>query len=81
MKFDFDQHIDRRHTHSLKWDLYQDRDVIPMWVADMDFASPPAVLQALHQRVDHGILGYTLPPQALNDMGARKVTGKVVLIP
>lgn len=67
MEFDFDRHIDRTHTHSLKWDLYQGRDVIPMWVADMDFASPPAVLQALHARVDHGVLGYTLAPPALNE--------------
>lgn len=65
MEFDFDQPIDRTHTHSLKWDLYKGRDVIPMWVADMDFASPPAVLKALQHRIDHGVLGYTLAPKAL----------------
>jgi len=72
MEFDFDRHIDRTHTHSLKWDLYKGRDVIPMWVADMDFASPPAVLQALRQRVEHGILGYTLASRALNEAVAER---------
>jgi cystathionine beta-lyase len=68
MAFDFDRHIDRSNTHSLKWDLYKDRDVIPMWVADMDFASPPAVLEALQSRIGHGVLGYTLPPKILNEV-------------
>jgi cysteine-S-conjugate beta-lyase len=68
MAFDFDQHIDRSNTHSLKWDLYKDRDIIPMWVADMDFAAPPAVLEALQSRIGHGVLGYTLPPKVLNDV-------------
>ncbi|KAF0094410.1 MAG: cystathione beta-lyase [Puniceicoccaceae bacterium 5H] len=60
MTFDFDSQIDRTNTGSLKWDKYRDRDVLPFWVADMDFKSPPAVLDALHQRVDHGVFGYTL---------------------
>jgi cystathionine beta-lyase len=63
--FDFDRQIDRRETGSLKWDKYKGRDVIPLWVADMDFASPPAVIEALHQRVEHGIFGYALAPQEL----------------
>ncbi len=58
-EFDFDAVIERRGTASLKWDRYEGRDVIPLWVADMDFGSPPAVIKALHQRVDHGIFGYT----------------------
>ena len=62
---DFDRVIDRSHTSSLKWELYKGRDVLPMWVADMDFAAPPSVLQALHERIDHEILAYTVPPQSL----------------
>jgi len=65
MSFDFDTVFDRRHTSSLKWNKYKNRDVIPMWVADMDFQSPAAVLEALHKRVDHGIFGYTVPPDEL----------------
>jgi len=61
MSFDFDRIIDRRNTGSEKWERYAGRDVLPMWVADMDFASPPCVLDALHRRVDHGVFGYTLP--------------------
>ncbi len=57
--FDFDSVVDRRGTGSLKWDRYEGRDVIPLWVADMDFPSPPAVIEALRRRVDHGIFGYT----------------------
>ena len=58
---DFDQPIDRRDTGSYKWNRYAGRDIIPLWVADMDFRSPPAVLAALHARIDHGIFGYTEP--------------------
>ncbi len=59
MQFDFDEVVDRRQTGSDKWDAYDSRDIIPMWVADMDFRAPPAVLDALHARVDHGVFGYT----------------------
>ena len=64
-RFDFDTRIDRSHTASEKWDKYQGRDIIPLWVADMDFSSPPAVLAALHARVEHGVFGYTAPPATL----------------
>jgi cystathionine beta-lyase len=57
--FDFDRLIDRRRVPSEKWGRYAGRDVLPLWVADMDFAAPPAVLDALHQRIDHGVFGYT----------------------
>ena len=57
MSFDFDRVIDRRGTDSNKWRKYGP-DVLPMWVADMDFASPPAVIDALRARVEHGIFGY-----------------------
>ena len=65
--FDFDTPVERRATASLKWDKYGNRDVIPLWVADMDFQSPPAVIRALQQRVAYGVFGYTLAPQELND--------------
>src|SRR4030067_2281432 len=63
-KYDFDQVIERRGTDSNKWQRYGD-DVIPLWVADMDFVSAEPILQALHQRLDHGIFGYTRPTQEL----------------
>lgn len=61
MSFDFDRIIDFRHTGSEKWEKYAGRDILPMWVADMDFRSPPCVLEAMHRRVEHGVFGYTLP--------------------
>lgn len=61
---DFDRIIDRRSTESAKWHCYQD-DVLPMWLADMDFLSPPPVIQALRDRVNHGIFGYGFPPEGL----------------
>ena len=66
--FDFDTPVERRATASLKWDKYRNRDIIPLWVADMDFRSPPAVIRALQQRVAYGIFGYTIAPQELNDV-------------
>lgn len=59
----FTASIDRTGTGSLKWDKYHGRDILPMWVADMDFVSPPEVLEALRNRVNHGVFGYTLPYQ------------------
>ena len=64
MRYDFDQVIERRSTDSNKWQRYGD-DVIPLWVADMDFVSAEPIVQALHQRVDHRIFGYTRPTQEL----------------
>jgi cystathionine beta-lyase len=66
--FDFDTPVNRRGTASAKWDKYGDKDILPLWVADMDFKSPPAVRQALHERIAHGVFGYTLPPPELNDV-------------
>ena len=65
--FNFDSPANRKGTASLKWDKYKGRDIIPLWVADMDFASPPAVVEALHERVSHGVFGYTVPPDALGE--------------
>jgi len=63
--FDFDTIVDRTNTASEKWDRYAGRDILPLWVADMDFRSPPAVVEELHQRVDHGVFGYSGPPVEL----------------
>ena len=65
--FDFDRLIDRKNTDSAKWQKNSGRDVIPMWVADMDFLSPPAVIDALHSRVVHGVFGYGVPGHALEE--------------
>jgi cysteine-S-conjugate beta-lyase len=65
MGFDFDTVVERRGTDSLKWGRYQGRDILPMWVADMDFRAPDPVLKALHGRVDHGVFGYAVPPKEL----------------
>ncbi len=61
MEFDFNRVIDRRGGDSLKWNKYAGRDVLPLWVADMDFAAPPAVLAALERRLAQGCLGYGEP--------------------
>ena len=66
--FDFDREIDRRDTMSLKWDKYKGEDVLPMWVADTDFVSPPAVVEALTKRVAHGIFGYSRPSARLIEL-------------
>jgi cystathionine beta-lyase len=70
MEYDFDEIINRKNTNSAKWDLveekYGDRDVLPMWVADMDFKSPPAVIEAIKKQADHGIFGYVKRPKSCN---------------
>ena len=67
MKFDFDAPVERAGTWSTRWDRYAGRDVIPLWVADSDFRTAPAVLQALEQRVKHGVFGYTRAPEELRE--------------
>ena len=66
-EFSFDDVIDRRHTGSIKWDRYAHTEILPLWVADMDFASPPAVLDALQRRIRHGVFGYTKATESLYD--------------
>jgi len=61
MTFDFDTVPGRLGTDSQKWQKYAGRDILPLWVADMDFKSPPAVIEALRRRVEHGIFGYARP--------------------
>lgn len=63
---DFDQIVDRRHSESVKWNWF-DEDVLPMWVADMDFRSPEPVIEALRARVEHGVFGYGWPPDGLKE--------------
>jgi cysteine-S-conjugate beta-lyase len=65
MTYDFDTPVERRGTDSQKWQKYAGRDVLPLWVADMDFRSPPEVIAALHARVDHGVFGYARPVPAM----------------
>ena len=63
--FDFDGVIDRRGTQSLKWDKYGEQDILPLWVADTDFMAAPAIIEALHSRIDHGVFGYSRPSPRL----------------
>ncbi|MFL9844867.1 MalY/PatB family protein [Flavobacterium rhizosphaerae] len=67
MDYNFDEVIPRRGSNSVKWDLAPNDEVLPMWVADMDFKTAPCVIEALQKRVGHGIFGYTDAPQAYYD--------------
>ena len=66
--YDFDQVVDRRNTNSIRVDSLQDvfgrADLIPLWVADMDFLSPPEITEAMKRRVEHGVFGYVKPDEA-----------------
>jgi cystathionine beta-lyase len=66
--FNFDTPVNRRNTASLKWERYGDEDIIPLWVADMDFRSPTAVIEALGRRVEHGVFGYCVAPKSLYEV-------------
>lgn len=66
MKYDFDKTINRRATNSYKWDSAPE-GALPMWVADMDFRTAPAIIDVLQKRVAHGIFGYTRVPDAYYD--------------
>lgn len=72
MKYNFDQIISRKETHSTKWLKFSDAEVIPMWIADMDFLCPPEITQPMTQRIDEGIFGYTDTPQSLTDTFIKK---------
>ena len=71
MKYDFDTIIPRRGTNSYKWDTPEEENVLPMWVADMDFRTAPAIVEALQKRIAHGIFGYTKVPKAYYDAVVR----------
>lgn len=67
MKYDFDSPVQRRGTNSYKWDVAGNENLLPMWVADMDFRTAPAIVDALRRRVEHGIFGYTRVPDSYYD--------------
>jgi cystathionine beta-lyase len=67
MSFNFDTTPERRGTDSQKWQKYAGRDVLPMWVADMDFETAPVIVEALRRRVEHGIYGYARPVKSTVD--------------
>lgn len=62
--YDFDKIIDRTSTSCVKWDsteqIFGEKDLLPMWVADMDFQSPPAIIDVLVKRAQHGFFGYSV---------------------
>ncbi|MGQ7845561.1 MalY/PatB family protein [Granulosicoccus sp. 3-233] len=64
---DFDKLVARTGTASLKWDRYKGRDILPFWVADMDFEVAPPIQQALEERLQHPVYGYTVPPEGMAD--------------
>ena len=67
MKYNFDEIVVRRGSNSYKWDATEEEDVLPLWVADMDFKAAPAIRKALAERVEHGVFGYTKVPDAYYD--------------
>lgn len=64
MKYNFDELVERRGTNCVKWDESPSPDVIPLWVADMDFKVAPAIQKALQHRVEHGVFGYNIVPES-----------------
>lgn len=67
MNFDFDKLPNRRGTMSVKWDSDPDPEMLPLWVADMDFTTAPCIIEALERRVAHGVFGYTHPGKEYYD--------------
>lgn len=67
MKYNFDEIVQRRGTNSYKWDTAAEDDILPMWVADMDFRTAPSIIHALENRAKQGVFGYTKVPQAYFD--------------
>lgn len=63
MKYNFDEIIPRKNTNSVKWDLAKDAEVLPMWVADMDFKTAPEIIETLSEKVSHGVFGYGFIPE------------------
>ncbi|HEY3757816.1 MAG TPA: PatB family C-S lyase [Opitutaceae bacterium] len=76
MSFDFDTPVSRIGTDSQKWQKYAGREVLPMWVADMDFKSSPAIVEALHRRVDHGVFGYARPTASTTEAIVSAMAGR-----
>lgn len=67
MKYNFDEIIQRKNTNSVKWDLTNDQEVLPMWVADMDFKTAPEITQAILDKIVNGVFGYGIIPENFND--------------
>ena len=67
MNYNFNEIITRRGSNCIKWDEAEDPDIIPLWVADMDFHVYPGIVEALRKRVEHGVFGYSLVPQSYYD--------------
>ncbi|WP_025902978.1 MalY/PatB family protein [Tatumella sp. UCD-D_suzukii] len=65
MTFNFRERVDRVHSDSVKWAKYAGKDILPMWIADSDYRTAPCVIEALQQRVAHGIFGYPVAPEKL----------------
>ena len=76
MQFDFDTVPSRLGTDSQKWQKYANRDVLPLWVADMDFRSPPAIIDALQRRVADGIFGYARPVKSTVDAAVNALASR-----
>ncbi|MBU2610317.1 MAG: aminotransferase class I/II-fold pyridoxal phosphate-dependent enzyme, partial [Chloroflexi bacterium] len=72
MTYNFDRLIERRGSNAIKWEFYP-ADVLPLWVADMDFPAPEPVLAALRARVAHGIFGYEAPPKKLMEVVVQRM--------
>jgi len=72
MKYNFDAVIDRRSSNSIKWTKYPE-DVLPLWVADMDFQTPGPILDALRTTLEHGVLGYEIPSRSLSESVAARM--------
>ena len=75
MAYNFDRPIDRKGTRSIKWDCYPP-DVLPLWVADMDFKSPREIADALEARARHGVFGYTGEPEELRQVLAERMASR-----
>ena len=75
MTFQFDELIRRENTNSYKWDKYSG-DVIPLWVADMDFTGAPAIREALHQLAEFNVIGYSRTPDELVDVICQRLQDK-----
>jgi cysteine-S-conjugate beta-lyase len=72
MPYDFDRIIERRSSNSIKWTYYPE-DVLPMWVADMDFPAPAPVIEAIQRSLEHGVLGYEMPSKGLKETVAARM--------
>lgn len=63
MDYNFDEIINRKNTNAIKWDASPSSDILPMWIADMDFKTAPEIIEALQNRISHGVFGYTQTPE------------------